>query len=71
VFPVQSVARYYKDSWSNELSVGQSPAGKNVGTEEKDIVGIRHQAITEDKADREDLARAVVNCTVCELAIAL
>jgi hypothetical protein len=34
------------DSRSNELVVRQSPAGKNVGTEEEDIVGIRHQATT-------------------------
>jgi hypothetical protein len=32
----------------------------------------RYQALTgADTADREDLVRAVVNCRVCELAIAL
>jgi hypothetical protein len=30
-------------AWSNEWAVGQSPAGKNAGTEAEDIVGIRHQ----------------------------
>jgi hypothetical protein len=71
VFPVRSVPRCYrKDSWSNELLVGQSPACKNVGTEAEDIDEIRHQAMTEDKTERDDSARAVVNCTVCELAIA-
>jgi hypothetical protein len=55
-----------------QLVAGQSPAGKNVSTEAEDIVGIRHQAKTgEDTVDREDLLRAVVNCSVCELAIAL
>jgi hypothetical protein len=34
------------DSWSNELVVRQSPAGKNVSTEAEDIIGIRHQATT-------------------------
>jgi hypothetical protein len=42
--------------------VVQSPAGKNMSTEAENIVGIRHQATTEDMADREDLVRAVVNC---------
>jgi hypothetical protein len=68
-----SVPRCYKqDSWSNELIVGQSPAGKNVSTEADDIVEICHQATTgEDISDCEDLLRAVVNCRVCELAIEL
>jgi hypothetical protein len=36
----------------NELVVGQPPAGKNLSTEEEDIVRIRHQATAgEDKAD--------------------
>jgi hypothetical protein len=34
------------DSWSNELVVRQSPAGKNVSTEAEDIVGIRRKATT-------------------------
>jgi hypothetical protein len=52
VFSVQSVQRYYKqNSWSNELLVRQSPAGKNVSTEAEGIVGICHQATT-----GEDLA---------------
>jgi hypothetical protein len=34
------------DSWSDELIVRQSPAGKNVSTEAEEIVGIRHQATT-------------------------
>jgi hypothetical protein len=52
VVSVRSVARFYKqDSWSNELVVRQSPAGKNASTEAYDIVGIRRQATTgEDKA---------------------
>jgi hypothetical protein len=32
------------DSWSNELVVRQSPAGKDVSKEEEDIAGIRYQA---------------------------
>jgi hypothetical protein len=57
---------------SNELSAGQSPAGKNVSKEVEDAVGIRHQATNgEDIADWEDLVRAVVNCWVCELAMPL
>jgi hypothetical protein len=36
------------------------------------IIGIRYQAMVgEDTADWEDLVRAVVNCRVSELAIAL
>jgi hypothetical protein len=47
VVSVGSVPRCHKqDSWSNELVVRQSPAGKNVSTEAKDLVGIRHQATT-------------------------
>jgi hypothetical protein len=35
-------------------------------------VGVRYQATTgEETADWKDLMRAVVNCRVCELAIAL
>jgi hypothetical protein len=51
--------------------MGQSPIGKNVSTEAEHIVGIRHQETGEDTADWEDLVRAVVNCRLCELAIAL
>jgi hypothetical protein len=52
--------------------VRQSPASKDVNTETEDIVGIRHQATTgEDTADSEDLVHDVVNCRLCELAIAL
>jgi hypothetical protein len=47
MFSVRSVPRYYRqDSWSNELVVRQSLAGKNLGTEAEDIVEIRHQATT-------------------------
>jgi hypothetical protein len=47
VFSVRSVSRCFKQSiLNNELDVRQSPAGKNVGTEEEDIVGIRHEAPT-------------------------
>jgi hypothetical protein len=73
VFSVRSVPRCYKQGkWRNELFMRQSPAGKNMSLEAEDIVEIRHQATTgEDTADWEDLVRAVVNCRVCELAIAL
>jgi hypothetical protein len=58
--------------FDSELAVRQSPAGKNLNTEVEYIVEIRHQATTgEDAAEWEDLVRAVVNCIVCELAIAL
>jgi hypothetical protein len=36
------------DSWSNELVVTQSPAGKGVSTEAEDIIGIRYQAMTDE-----------------------
>jgi hypothetical protein len=63
---------YKQDSWSNELVVGQSPAGENVSTETVDNIGIRHQATTgEDAAYWEDLVHAVVNYKLFELAIAL
>jgi hypothetical protein len=40
VFSVRPVPRCYKhDNWSNELVVGESPAGRNVSTEAEDIVG--------------------------------
>jgi hypothetical protein len=57
VFSVRYVPKCYKhDSWSNELVVGQSPAGKNVRTEAVDIVEIRYQATTgEYPEDREAL----------------
>jgi hypothetical protein len=73
VLPVQSVPRSYKwDSWNNELVMGQPPAGKIVSTVAKDMVGIHHQAtIREDTADSENLLRAVMNCRVYELAIAI
>jgi hypothetical protein len=53
----------------NELVLGLPPAGKNVSTETEDIVGIRHHATTDEETS--ELARVVVNCRVCELAIAL
>jgi hypothetical protein len=37
-----------ESSWSNELVVRQSPAGKNVNTEAEDTVGIRHQTTTDE-----------------------
>jgi hypothetical protein len=47
--------------------VGESPAGKNVSRE-----AICHKATTgEDTAEWEVLVRAVVNCRLCELVIAL
>jgi hypothetical protein len=54
VFSVRSVPICNKrDSWSNELVVRQSPAGKNVRPEAGDIVEIRHQATTgEDRLRR-------------------
>jgi hypothetical protein len=72
MFSVSSVLRCYKqDTWNNELVVRQSPAGKDVSMEAEDIVGICYQGTTgEDTADWEDLVHAVVNCRVCELAIA-
>jgi hypothetical protein len=52
--------------------MGQSPAGKNLSTEAEDTVGICRLATTgEDTANWDDLVRAVVNCSVCELATAL
>jgi hypothetical protein len=73
VFYVRSVPICCKqESWSNDLVVGRSPAGKNLSTEAEDIVGTCHQTTTgEDTEGGEDKVRAVVNCRVCELAIAL
>jgi hypothetical protein len=49
VLSVLSMPRYFKqDNWSNELVVGQSPAGNNLSTEAEDIVGIHHQATTDE-----------------------
>jgi hypothetical protein len=46
-------------------AVGQSPAGKEVTTENEDIAVIHHQAMPgEDTADWKDLVCAVVNCNV-------
>jgi hypothetical protein len=43
-----------------------------MSTEAEDIIAILHQATTEeDPADWKELFRDVVNCRVCELAIAL
>jgi hypothetical protein len=57
---------------SESTVVGQSQAGGNVSTEAEGIVVNRHQATTGgDTAGLEDLVRAVVNCRVCELVIAL
>jgi hypothetical protein len=57
---------------ARELDVWQLPAGKNVNTEAEDIVEICHQAtIEENAAYWEDLVVTLVNCEVCELAIAL
>jgi hypothetical protein len=57
------------------LVVRQSPASKGVKTEVKEAtycVGNRYQASTgEDTADWEDLVRAVVNCRMCDLTIAM
>jgi hypothetical protein len=53
VFSVLSRKKCYnQDTWSNELVVGQLPAGKNMVTETEDIFEIRHQTTTgEDAAD--------------------
>jgi hypothetical protein len=42
-------AVHAEDSWSIELVVGQSPAGKNVSTEAEGIVRVRHQATTDEE----------------------
>jgi hypothetical protein len=39
---------YKQDNWSNELVVGQSPAGKNMSMDAEDTVGIHHQATTDE-----------------------
>jgi hypothetical protein len=52
VLSVRSVPRCNHDNCSNELVVGQSPAGKNVSTEVENIIGIRYQTTTgEDTVD--------------------
>jgi hypothetical protein len=60
------------DGWSNELVVGQSPAGENMSKEAENMFAICHQAATgEDTSDSEDSVYALLNCRMCELAIAL
>jgi hypothetical protein len=73
LFSVRSVQTCYKkDNLSNELAVRQSPAGKNMDREAKNIVSIRPQATTvKDTLDGEHLVRAVMICRVYELATAL
>jgi hypothetical protein len=44
---------------------------KNVDIEAEGIIETCHQAMTEDTTYRKGLVHAVVNCRVCELAIAL
>jgi hypothetical protein len=49
VLSVRSVSKCYElVSWSNDLVVTQSSAGKNVSMEAEDIVEIRHQATTDE-----------------------
>jgi hypothetical protein len=59
-------------SLSNELIVGQLPAGKNVGNKAEDIIWISHQATTgEDSRMRRRITfsnevlsdRALVTCS--------
>jgi hypothetical protein len=65
VFFVWSMLRCYKqDSWSNELIVRWSPAGKNMSMEAEDIVGIRHQAIA---GENYKLRRLYVCCGYSDL----
>jgi hypothetical protein len=57
-----------------ELVVRQSPASKNVNKEAEEATAL--EAVTgrqtgKDTAGWEDLVRAVVNCRVCELALAV
>jgi hypothetical protein len=65
VFSVPSGPRCFKQgSWSNELVVRQSSAGKNVTAEAEVIVGIRHQPTTGvEVAKWEDFMCAVVTVT--------
>jgi hypothetical protein len=59
------VSQLRVNSWSNELVVRQSPAGKNVSTKAEDITEICHQATTgEVTAGREDLVCPLVICEV-------
>jgi hypothetical protein len=57
-----------QDSWSAELVVGQSPDGKNVSTDIKDIVEIRNQATAGEYIMQRIRS---TNCRVCKIAIAL
>jgi hypothetical protein len=73
VFSVRSVPSYKQEHYnlvSCETVTGQY--GCEHGSWGIDGVGSRYQTTTdEDTADWKDLVRAVVNCRVCELAIAL
>jgi hypothetical protein len=40
--------RRKQDNWTNDLIVGQSPAGKKVSRLAEDIVEIRHQTTTDE-----------------------
>jgi hypothetical protein len=43
-------------SWSNGLGARQSPAGKDMSTEARDIVEIRYQATTSEDYNRMSLS---------------
>jgi hypothetical protein len=55
---VQWLPAWESGKWSNELVVGQSPAGKKVSTEAEDIVGISRQATT----DEDSKLRRISTC---------
>jgi hypothetical protein len=49
------------------MGIVQEPRVRGTST-----VGNRYQTTTgDDTAERKDLVRAIVNCTVCELAVPL
>jgi hypothetical protein len=61
-------------SWSNVWVVRESPVSKDVIVEAEEarvLEAVNQTTTSEDTADWEDLVRAVVNCRVCELALAL
>jgi hypothetical protein len=73
VFSMRSVPRCYKQDKSRIYSVVRySPSSKDVNTEDEEATALeavtRRQPVKIQQAEKT--VRAVVNCRVCELAIA-
>jgi hypothetical protein len=70
MFSVQFALRYYKQNKSRECST-ESWDGSQNSRKLVVIVNMEAQSIGKDTADLEDIVQAVVNCSVCELEVAV